>query len=240
MTAAVPVVACLPWAGTLEVDAELAIVTVSPGLCTRLGCPEGSLDGRRLDTLFSPRDRKGQRHFDEAHAGGSADGIDLMITLSIAGNDVLVRLQMVPDGDRWQAHIEPLGQPSNLIAALFSTQERWASIVKRSSEGVVILDAHGKIVEVNASFLELMPFRSPRGVILSEEALRGRPLVPLLQAHGSGLAPLGQHLALLQAGDREAHGDAVIEMGGAGPAPRRVASRPRALPCDVDLGRPLA
>jgi signal transduction histidine kinase/CheY-like chemotaxis protein len=60
---------------------------------------------------------------------------------------------------------------------------------------VVVLDTDGRIVDSNASFFEIMRFRSAHGVILSEEALRGRPLRPLLAGHGEGLAPLAEHLA---------------------------------------------
>ena len=72
--------------------------------------------------------------------------------------------------------IEALTADGNLVFELFSAQERWAHVVKRSAEGVAVLDPDGRIVDSNASFFELMRFRSAHGVILSEEALRGRPL----------------------------------------------------------------
>ena len=183
-----------PWGRGLELDGELRVVWADPRLCERLGCAAGALAGVGLDELFSPRDRKGQRRFYEALSRADDGGLDLLITLQVDGRDALTRLQMQPHGSGWLAQIEPLGGDGNLIYQLYSSQERWAHIVKRSAEGVVVLDLDGKIVDSNASFFELMQFRSAHGVILSEEALRGRPLRPLLAAQGSGLAPLAEHL----------------------------------------------
>ena len=184
-----------PWACQLELDAELEILRVDEPLCRRLGCDPSALLGQRLDDLFSRRDRKAQRQFYEAMSRAEEEaGLDLLITLEVDGKELLTRLQMAPSGAGWLAQIEALLGEANLIYQLYSTQERWAHIVKRSSEGVVILDLEGRIVDSNASFFELMQFRSAHGVILSEEALRGRPLRPLLAAQGSGLAPLAEHL----------------------------------------------
>ncbi|MCY0990721.1 ATP-binding protein [Nannocystis sp. ILAH1] len=182
------------WAYELELDAELRIVAVDPQLCARLGCDSGTLVGQGLDELFSPRDRKGQRLFYQALSRADEAGLDLLITLQIGGQEVLSRLQMVPRDRQWLARVEPLTADGNLVYQLYSAQERWAHIVKRSTEGVVVLDPEGRIVDSNAAFFEIMRFRSAHGVILSEEALRGRPLRPLLAAHGSGLDPLAEHL----------------------------------------------
>ncbi|MDC0671650.1 PAS domain-containing hybrid sensor histidine kinase/response regulator [Nannocystis radixulma] len=182
------------WAYELELDAELRIVHADPQLCARLGCDAGGIIGEGLDELFSPRDRKGQRLFYEALSRADEAGLDLLITLHVGGQEVLSRLQMFPRGPMWAARIEPLTADGNLVYQLYSAQERWAHIVKRSTEGVVVLDPDGRIVDSNAAFFEIMRFRSAHGVILSEEALRGRPLRPLLTAHGSGLDPLAEHL----------------------------------------------
>jgi signal transduction histidine kinase len=179
------------------------------------GCAVDELVGRSLDDLFSPRDRKGQRQFYEALSRADAGGLDLLMTLQVGGRELLTRLQMAPRGAGWAAQIEPLTTDGNLVLELFSAQERWAHVVKRSAEGVVVLDLEGRIVDSNASFFELMQFRSAHGVILSEEALRGRPLRPLLAAQGSGLAPLAS-------------------------PPRRRGGRARALRGDAGVGRPLA
>ena len=185
----------MPWACRLELDAELRIERVDEQRCRRFGCDPGQLVGQRLDDLFSRRDRKAQRQFYEALSRAEETGLDLLITLQIGAKALLTRLQMAPRGSGWLAEIEPLLGEGNLIYQLYSSQERWSHIVKRSAEGVVILDLEGRIVDSNASFYELMRFRSAHGVILSEEALRGRPLRPLLAAQGSGLAPLAEHLA---------------------------------------------
>jgi signal transduction histidine kinase/CheY-like chemotaxis protein len=184
----------MPWACRLELDAELLIERVDEPLCRRFGCDPALLIGQRLDDLFSRRDRRAQRQFYEALSRAEESGLDLLITLQIGSKALLTRLQMAPCGAGWRAEIEPLLGEGNLIYQLYSSQERWSHIVKRSAEGVVILDLEGKIVDSNASFYELMQFRSAHGVILSEEALRGRPLRPLLAAQGSGLAPLAEHL----------------------------------------------
>jgi len=185
----------IPWTCQLELDAELTIERVDEGQCARFGCDPALLLGQRLDDLFSRRDRKAQRQFYEALSRSGEAGLDLLITLQIGDKELLTRLQMAPRGAGWIAQIEPLLGEGNLIYQLFSSQERWAHVVKRSAEGVVILDLEGRIIESNASFFELMQFRSAHGVILSEEALRGRPLRPLLLATpGSGLAPLAEHL----------------------------------------------
>ena len=183
------------WSFTLALDAELRIFGADPRLCERLGCDPAALEGQGLDELFSARDRKGQRQFYEAMSRADEAGLDLLISLEVGGREVLTRLQMAPRGAGWVAQIEPLTADGNLVYQLFSAQERWAHIVKRSTEGVVVLDPEGRIVDSNASFFELMQFRSPHGVILSEEALRGRPLRPLLAGQGEGLGPLGEHLA---------------------------------------------
>ena len=182
------------WALGLELDAALEIVAADPRLCERLGCEPGTLVGRSLDELFSPRDRKGQRLFYERLSRAEAAGIDLLMTLQVDGRELLTRVQLVPRGTGWSGQIEALTADGNLVFELFSAQERWAHVVKRSAEGVAVLDPDGRIVDSNASFFELMRFRSAHGVILSEEALRGRPLRPLLVAHGSGLEPLASHL----------------------------------------------
>ncbi|HEY0136679.1 MAG TPA: ATP-binding protein [Nannocystis sp.] len=183
-----------PWAFALELDDQLRILRVDPALWERLGCTANDVAGQSLDELFSLRDRKGQRLFYEGMSRADEAGLDLLITLEIGDREVLTRLQMAPREVGWVAQIEPLTADGNLVYQLFSAQERWAHIVKRSTEGVAVLDAEGRIVDSNASFFELMQFRSPHGVILSEEALRGRSLRPLLDSHGSGLAPLAQHL----------------------------------------------
>jgi signal transduction histidine kinase/CheY-like chemotaxis protein len=182
------------WAYGLELDAELRVTRADPRLCERLGCAAGTLVGQSLDELFSPRDRKGQRLFYEALSRADAAGLDLLITLQFADRELLTRLQMAPRGPDWVAQIEPLTSDGNLVFELYSAQERWAHVVKRSAEGVAVLDPEGRILDSNASFFEIMRFRSAHGVILSEEALRGRPLRPLLAAHGSGLLPLAEHL----------------------------------------------
>ena len=197
MTAAVdasPASGPARWALGLELDAELTITSADPRLCERLGCRTGTLVGRGLDELFSPRDRKGQRLFYEHLSRAEAGGLDLLMTLQVDGRELLTRVQLMPHGAGWAGQIEPLTADGNLVFELFSAQERWAHVVKRSAEGVAVLDVEGRIVDSNASFFELMRFRSAHGVILSEEALRGRPLRPLLIGHGSGLEPLASHL----------------------------------------------
>jgi signal transduction histidine kinase/CheY-like chemotaxis protein len=184
----------VPWAYAIELDAGLAIVAVDPRLCDWLGCGAGALVGRSLDDLFSPRDRKGQRLFYEHLSRVDAGGLDLLLTLQVEGHELLTRIQLRPGGAGWSGQIEPLTADGNLVFQLFSAQERWAHVVKRSAEGVALLDPEGRIIDSNASFFELMRFRSAHGVILSEEALRGRPLRPLLVGHGSGLEALVDHI----------------------------------------------
>jgi signal transduction histidine kinase/CheY-like chemotaxis protein len=183
-----------PWALALELDAELRIVAADPLLAARLGVAVDELVGGSFDDLMSPRDRKGQREFYAALTRADAAGLDLLLTLQVGGRELLTRLQMAPRGAGWAAQLEPLAADGNLVLELFGAQERWAHVVKRSAEGVVVLDVHGRIVDSNASFFELMRFRSAHGVILSEEALGGRPLAPLLLAQGAGLEPLAGHL----------------------------------------------
>jgi signal transduction histidine kinase/ActR/RegA family two-component response regulator len=184
-----------PWAGGLELDPDLRILAVDPGVAASLECSDDDLLGQSLDELFSPRDRKGQRQFYEGLSRYPDADIDLLITLLIAGRDRLVRVRLTARSVGWAAHLEPLTGEHNLVFQLFAARERWTHVGKRLAEGVAILDPAGKIVDSNAAFFELMQFRSTHGVILSEEALRGRGLHTLLNDHGDGLAPLAAHLA---------------------------------------------
>jgi PAS domain S-box-containing protein len=184
-----------PWAGGLDLDPDLRILAVDPGVAASLECSDADLLGQPLDELFSPRDRKGQRQFYEALSRPPDADLDLLITLQIAGRDRLVRLRLAARPVGWAAHLEPLTGEHNLVFQLYAARERWTHVGKRLAEGVAILDPAGKIVDSNAAFFELMQFRSTHGVILSEEALRGRELRGLLTGHDHGLAPLADHLA---------------------------------------------
>jgi PAS domain S-box-containing protein len=186
--------AAAPWAGALLLDADLRILRVDPGVAARVHCTDADLLGQPLDELFSPRDRKGQRQFYEALARAQGADLDLLINLQIAGRELLVRLRLVAHEPGWLAHVEPVEDESNLVYQLYAARERWTHVGKRLTEGVAILDQQGKIVDSNAAFYELMAFRSAHGVILSEEALRGRELRTLLSGHGEGLEPLAIHL----------------------------------------------
>jgi signal transduction histidine kinase/CheY-like chemotaxis protein len=184
-----------PWAGGLELDADLRVVHVDPGVAASLECAEVDLLGLPLDELFSPRDRKGQRQFHEGLSRVHDAGIDLLISLQIGRRERLVRLRMVACGAGWCVNVEPIRGEDNLVYQLYAARERWTHVGKRLAEGVAILDAAGRIVDSNAAFFELMQFRSAHGVMLSEEALRGRELRGLLVDHSGSMLPLAEHLA---------------------------------------------
>jgi len=176
--------------GTVELDASMRIRAVSPAFLTIFGAAAEGVVGRSFDDLLSPRDRRGAREFFRRVARGEA--VDMLLGLAVGGGECLARVRLVAVDGGSLAVVERLGGEGDLLAGLYSSQRRLEQIIKKSVEGVVILDPENRILEHNDRFFELMRFRVGDGIVLAEDALRGSPLFKLLPA--DPFATLAAHL----------------------------------------------
>jgi PAS domain S-box-containing protein len=163
--------------GLLRLDGALIITAATPPFLAEFGLASAPI-GDSLDDLLSLRDRRGARELHRRIAHG--EHVDMLLGLNIGGRDHLTRTRLVAAEGGWLAVIERLSGGGNLIFDLYGAHRRLEQIIKRSVEGVVIIDEKGEILEHNDRFFELMRFRSGRGVMLSEEALSGANLLELL------------------------------------------------------------
>jgi len=164
--------------GVLRLDRELIIRAATRPFLTEFGLAAAPL-GESLDDLLSLRDRRGARELHRRIAHG--ERVDMLLGLNLGGRDHLTRTRLIAAEDGWLAVIERLAGAGNLIFDLYGAHRRLEQIIKKSVEGVVIIDERGVILEHNDRFFELMRFRSSRGVMLSEEALSGANLLDLLK-----------------------------------------------------------
>ncbi|MDC0722357.1 PAS domain-containing sensor histidine kinase [Nannocystis bainbridge] len=183
----------MPHLGRLELDPRLVVRSFDAGFAALAGERADEVLGRPLDALFSVRDRRGIRRFDEAISHSDARHIDLHIDLHLGARDVLARLLLSRTDVGWLAFVEDLGGAGNLVSELAHSRELWREVVHQSAEGVAVLGSDGRLLEYNPAFFRLLDLRSTRNIALSEEAVRGAPLVDLLL--DDSLAPLREHLA---------------------------------------------
>ncbi|MCA9635882.1 MAG: PAS domain S-box protein, partial [Myxococcales bacterium] len=178
--------------GLLEVDDRLIVRDASPAFCRIFEVDADEVVGEAFDELISLRDRRGGREFHRRVA--ASEHVDMLLGLTLGDRDHLTRTRVFrePDGRR-VVLVEPVAGAGDLLFDLYNSERRWEQIIKKAVEGVVVLDAENRIVEHNDRFFEMMGFRSTRGVLLSEDALRGSDLFDLLGVE-EGFAELVAHL----------------------------------------------
>ena len=164
--------------GQLVLDESLQILDLSSAFCREFNCQPETLIGQRLENLFSAKDRKGKLTF---HARFSRqESLDLTIVLAINQTEYMTRLRMVKQKSGWLAKIEKiLAERGDLFSELYLKTQRWANVVRNSSEGIAVLDRHGNLVEFNSNFLKIMQFSSIHGVLLNEEAIVNKNIFEL-------------------------------------------------------------
>lgn len=165
--------------GRVLLDDLFAIVGVDDTFRSLFG-DASDLIGRPLDEMISDRDRRGAVALASRLTQHRGEVIDLPLVITNGGNDHFVRARLVSDDKRFVVYVEPGDREDSLTYELALARQRWTGVLQRSDEGIVLVDRDGTILQHNERFFELMRFRTIHGVSLTEAALQGRPLVPLL------------------------------------------------------------
>lgn len=170
--------------GILTLDESLKISHTTPEFCDIFNCQPHEIVGQSLESLFSPKDRKGILVFHNKLSRYEKGFLDVIILLIINNQEFITRLRMIKQQEEWFAIVEDiLSESDDLFREFQIGRERWTSIVRNSSEGIAMLDTEGRLVEFNIRFLELMQFRSTHGVLLNEDAIFNKKLFDLLDNH---------------------------------------------------------
>ncbi len=167
--------------GVVETSERWRIVRVDERFCELFQCHAAALVGTPFEELFSPRDRRGLRDFDEKISGYTGGLVDLLALLRPAADDRLARLRAgrEPDG-RWIVYVEHVApDPSDLLHHLDQSQSQLSAAFVAVDEGIAIIDPHHQLVRFNARFFELAGFRTVHGVALNEAATTGKNVFDL-------------------------------------------------------------
>jgi rsbT co-antagonist protein RsbR len=164
----------------LVTDDALVIQHASDRCLRELGCEADELVGGELHDLIAVGDRRASLALDRALGQAGTRRVDLIVRLEVGGQLRLARLLLERRAAGWQVLVELLESPDNLVLGLLADQRRWQAVLAGSSDAVLVLDAAMHITVVNANVVELLALHSEHGVLMSEEALRGRKLVELL------------------------------------------------------------
>lgn len=176
-----------PGVGLLIADDSLAIVAASPRFLREFACTLADLEGVEFGELIASSDRRASLALDRALSQASTTRLDLCAQLVIGRRSRLTRLLVERrSAAGWQILVECIEGPDNLVFELLADQRRWLSLLASSSDAVVVLDAQQRVSVHNAHVIELLELRSEHGVLVGEEALRGRELVELAQGEGLG------------------------------------------------------
>lgn len=168
--------------GRLILDESLQILEVSAEFCGEFSCQSDNIIDRRLESLFSAKDRKGKFAFHDRFSRNLEGFLDITIAVYINNAEYMTRLRMVKQGDRWLAILEKiLVDEQDLFSELYLKTQRWANVVRNSSEGIAIIDRSGNLVEFNSNFFKIMQFSSVHGVLLNEEAIVNKNIFTLLE-----------------------------------------------------------
>ncbi|MEM7758203.1 MAG: SpoIIE family protein phosphatase [Cyanobacteria bacterium P01_A01_bin.40] len=172
--------------GRLVLDESLQILEVSPEFCDEFACQPETLIGKRLENLFSVKERKGKFAFHNRFSRNLDDWLDITIAVSINRTEYMTRLRMIKQADHWLANIEKiLADERDLFSVMYLKTQRWENVVRNSSEGIAIIDRQGNLVEFNSNFLKIMQFHSVHGVLLNEEAINQKNIFDLLEHESS-------------------------------------------------------
>lgn len=167
--------------GVVVASESWRIEHVDDRFCELFRCRADALVGTAFEDLFSPRDKRGVRDFDEKVSGYTGGLVDLLAVLRPARTDALARLRAgrEPSG-RWTIFVEQVApDASDLLYHLDQTQSQLATAVAAVDEGIAIIDQHHQLLRFNARFLELAAFRTVHGVTLNEAAATGKNVFEL-------------------------------------------------------------
>lgn len=168
--------------GILTLDESLLISHVTLEFCDIFNCQPQEIVGQSLESLFSPKDRKGTLVFHNKLSRYEKGFIDIISLLTINGREYITRLRMIKQHEQWFVIVEDiLSESDDLFREFHLGRERWTSIVRNSSEGIVMLDTEGRLIEFNSRFLEMMKFRSTHGVLLNEDAIFNQSIFDLVE-----------------------------------------------------------
>nr|MBA3539895.1 serine/threonine-protein phosphatase [Deltaproteobacteria bacterium] len=165
--------------GRLDLDAEMRIVEIDDAFHHVFG-DATSLRGQPLDMLVSERDSRGAVALAGRLNRYHGEVIDLALTIRVNAVDQFARLRLVKVDDRFVVYVESAEGAGHASRDLAVLRQRWDGVMRRSDEGIVLLDSEGTILQHNVRFFELMRFRTAHGVTLTEDALNGRQLTSLL------------------------------------------------------------
>jgi len=148
--------------------------------------------GCALEELVSERDRHGSTELaGQLNRYRPGDVIDLLLTITVFGQDRYTRMRMVAEGNGYRAYFEPADAPGTLTSELAHLRQRWRAVFGRSEDGIAMLDDAGVVIEHNGRFVELLGMQSRDGIMLTEDALLGCVLADLVPA---SLAPVASAL----------------------------------------------
>lgn len=157
------------------------IEQVDACFCALFGCEPGVLVGKAFEDLFSPRDKRGVRDFDEQVSGYTGGLVDLIVVLRPADTDCMVRLRVgrEPEG-HWTVFVEQIAaSAADLVHQLKQVQDQLSAAVASVDEGIAIIDQDHRLVRFNVRFFELTGFRTVHGVPLNEAAVTGKDVFEL-------------------------------------------------------------
>lgn len=160
--------------GRLILDNKRRVVDVDTAFCRLFSTDLAQVSGRQMDDLCTAKDRQGVDRYLTAIATYQTVPIDLLLSISLGGQDQFCRLRMGKTPIGWTVFLEPIGWSGNdRLYDLAANNGHWRTIIAASSDGIAILNVEGRIVEHNQPFVDLMEFKSEHGVALSDESIQG-------------------------------------------------------------------
>lgn len=167
--------------GVVVASERWRIEQVDERFCALFGCEAAPLHGQPLEALFSPRDKRGLRDFDEKVSGYTGGLVDLLVVLRPGRTDHQARLRAgrQPDG-RWTVFVERIAPDgSDLVHQLHAVNDQLSTAVAAAGEGIAIIDPQHHLVRFNARFFALAGSRTTHGVPLTEAAVTGKDVFEL-------------------------------------------------------------
>ncbi|MCA9716873.1 MAG: PAS domain-containing protein [Myxococcales bacterium] len=165
--------------GVLRIDDALEVTYANAELLSAFNCALEDVLGVELSELIAARDRRASMRLDRELSQSGTRELDLVLTLELGASQQLARLKLQRQGDGWVGLVEVIGAGESVLRSLYVAKLRWSTIIKRSSDGVVIIDHDRRIVDFNERLFNLLAPRSEHGVLLGDEALRGRAFLEL-------------------------------------------------------------
>lgn len=160
--------------GIITLDDTLQITTVDHSFQQMFGFQQGNLIGVVLESLFNENDRKAVTDFHRKISSYQSGFIELAIELHINKHDYYVLMRMVRHKQQWTVWVENLqGSNAGIIGNLICNQDRYASVLKNSADGVILLNAGNEIIEFNKSFFDIVSIHNSQGILINEAALTG-------------------------------------------------------------------